>query len=376
MAALVLAGIGPGPVRAGIEPPSPAPTSENAEAGAEADGEGGEGVVAPGAAPGDPSETDDSSDGGSAATPGPSNTDGAEAGVAPLSDAMVPGASSPPLWLGALVLGVHVVWAGIAGAWLWRRRRAALTPDPAFSSEDPRAAASLGLTLVIAAMLVWLSLALGAGSARVLLRLEGPDLATMRGQALSLLGGYTGGALAFGFVVLMAPAALRALGRRPGVRDLTSAAIAYALAHPFVWLTGVAGAWVARLVTPADRAIDPLAHDTLRTLADEPIGGWWVALVLSAVVGAPIIEELIYRGLLQNGIARLTRAPLLPVVATSALFALIHVESVRPHALPTLFVLSLAFGLAYSKTGRLGVPILMHMAFNALNVALALASFG
>jgi membrane protease YdiL (CAAX protease family) len=174
----------------------------------------------------------------------------------------------------------------------------------------------------------------------------------------------------------MAPPVLAALGRRPGLGDLAGAVRAYLLAHPFVWLTGVVGVWVAHALAGADTPIDPLAHDTLRRLADEPRDVWWVLLILTAVVGAPIVEEVIYRGLIQNGIARLTRAPLVSVVGTSLVFALVHYGAVSAHALPTLFVLSLAFGVAYMKTGRLGVPILMHAVFNGMNVTLALLSVG
>ncbi len=42
------------------------------------------------------------------------------------------------------------------------------------------------------------------------------------------------------------------------------------------------------------------------------------------------------------------------------------------HAVAPLFALSVALGASYERTGRLGVPIVMHGAFNALNLAIAL----
>ena len=39
-----------------------------------------------------------------------------------------------------------------------------------------------------------------------------------------------------------------------------------------------------------------------------------------------------------------------------------------------LFALGAGMGLAYERTRRLGVPIVMHMGFNAANIALAMQS--
>ena len=41
------------------------------------------------------------------------------------------------------------------------------------------------------------------------------------------------------------------------------------------------------------------------------------------------------------------------------------------HAIVPLLALGLYIGLVYERTGRLGVPIAMHAAFNAGNIAMA-----
>lgn len=85
-----------------------------------------------------------------------------------------------------------------------------------------------------------------------------------------------------------------------------------------------------------------------------------VVLVAIVVVGAPVIEEFVYRGLLQRSLA--TRlSPWLAVVAVAVVFALIHA---RPIEYPGLFVVGVCFGAALVLTGRIATAIAVHMGFN------------
>ena len=52
------------------------------------------------------------------------------------------------------------------------------------------------------------------------------------------------------------------------------------------------------------------------------------------------------------------------------------VEGVPYYALAPLFMLSVTMGLAFERTKHIGVPIVMHAAFNALNIALVVATSG
>ena len=54
------------------------------------------------------------------------------------------------------------------------------------------------------------------------------------------------------------------------------------------------------------------------------------------------------------------------------LFAAAHTGTVPIYGQVALFALSVCIGFAFERTKRLGVAIGMHIAFNALNVALAL----
>ncbi len=104
-------------------------------------------------------------------------------------------------------------------------------------------------------------------------------------------------------------------------------------------------------------------------LADRAEGWQTVLLVVIVVVGAPIIEELVYRGLIQRSTTAMVGA--LPgLVATSAWFAIIHFSPVE---YPGLFLAGLAFGGCVVATGRIGAAIVAHAAFNAAGIVTVLS---
>ena len=98
-----------------------------------------------------------------------------------------------------------------------------------------------------------------------------------------------------------------------------------------------------------------------RELSDAASGGWVFVLFLIVVVGAPVVEEIVYRGLLQQGLDR-SMNPTFALIVTAAIFAAIHLQ---PIEFPGLFAFALVLGWTYRKTQRLGLPIVSHMAFNA-----------
>jgi membrane protease YdiL (CAAX protease family) len=103
-----------------------------------------------------------------------------------------------------------------------------------------------------------------------------------------------------------------------------------------------------------------------RDLYDRAHSGWLVGLVLIVVIGAPLVEELMYRGLLQGAaVRRLNEA--VAVVVVAAFFALVHFRWVE---FPGLFVFGLVLGVCALRTGRLGMSIAAHMAFNATGLLL------
>lgn len=149
------------------------------------------------------------------------------------------------------------------------------------------------------------------------------------------------------------------------------------LVYPWVYIAGDLSLRIADLLAARGviDAPDGPAHDTLRQLVDAPQHDlWWWIVTLLVTVAAPTLEEIIHRGFFQTALIRATGKPWLGIALASALFTLVHAAAVPFYAMPALFVFSLALGWAFERTGRLAVPIVMHAAFNALNIAAATAA--
>jgi membrane protease YdiL (CAAX protease family) len=101
---------------------------------------------------------------------------------------------------------------------------------------------------------------------------------------------------------------------------------------------------------------------------------FWMRLYLAglAVVLAPLFEEILFRGIGLPLIARKWGVAA-AVVLVSLFFAAIHFH--LPSMMP-LFVIAVAFSLAYIHTGSIVVPIVMHALFNGVNVAVLMVLKG
>jgi len=122
-----------------------------------------------------------------------------------------------------------------------------------------------------------------------------------------------------------------------------------------------------RLVNPnLDRQLgQPARH--LTALARGP--GVAVLAVL-VVVGAPLVEEVFFRGLLLRSLGR-RFGQAWAVVGSAVLFGLAHYE---PLQLLALVAFGVVLGVLAVRTGRLGPGIFAHAAFNAVTVAVLVAS--
>lgn len=109
-------------------------------------------------------------------------------------------------------------------------------------------------------------------------------------------------------------------------------------------------------------------EERARDLADRAGGINTLLLIVVVVIGAPIVEELVYRGLLQRSLSSAVGASS-GLLLTSILFSLIHFSPVE---YPGLFVAGLVFGACVAVTGRLGPAIVTHAAFNAAGLVLVL----
>ena len=130
--------------------------------------------------------------------------------------------------------------------------------------------------------------------------------------------------------------------------------------------------WIAALVGQSPP--DAIAHDTLDAILDPGAGVWRWVLIAGAVIVTPIVEESLFRGLLQSALVAVLPWRWGAVLLATALFTLAHTTGgVEWHSLPAIAVLGLSMGIAYERTGKLAVPIAMHLAFNGANVLLAMA---
>jgi membrane protease YdiL (CAAX protease family) len=102
-----------------------------------------------------------------------------------------------------------------------------------------------------------------------------------------------------------------------------------------------------------------------KILGITPIGvGGWTVLILITVVGAPIVEEIFFRGLVQGAFTR--RVGAMPAIFLTALvFALVHVSDEGILAPIILLPMALILGYLKQRTGRLAPGMIAHAVFNA-----------
>ncbi|MDZ4199459.1 MAG: CPBP family intramembrane glutamic endopeptidase [Kiritimatiellia bacterium] len=175
--------------------------------------------------------------------------------------------------------------------------------------------------------------------------------------------------VAIGFVAVAIVRARRnpfeALGITPSrwVRNAGLGLVFYLIALPHVVLYGMISQWLlSRFGVEGD--LQPVMQ---WLSAEQPT---WLRFYLIGlgVIVAPIVEEILFRGIaLPLLVRRMGVAP--AVVTVSMVFAVIHFHV--PSLVP-LFLIGAAFSLAYLRTRDLTVPILMHAVFNLVNIGLML----
>ena len=94
-------------------------------------------------------------------------------------------------------------------------------------------------------------------------------------------------------------------------------------------------------------------------------------LAFSAIIIAPLAEELLFRGYVYGVIKRYTDS-YFAAAASALLFAIVHLHV---GTLLPLFTLGVVLVTAYEITGSLLVPIFIHSLFNAISTALILAGY-
>lgn len=109
---------------------------------------------------------------------------------------------------------------------------------------------------------------------------------------------------------------------------------------------------------------NPDVSKPARELAEQARGPAYIGFAAVAILAAPVIEELFFRGLVLRSILRRFGTGW-AVTGSAAAFGVAHLQLLQ---LPALVALGLVLGLMAVRTGRLGPGIAAHAAFNALAV--------
>jgi membrane protease YdiL (CAAX protease family) len=127
----------------------------------------------------------------------------------------------------------------------------------------------------------------------------------------------------------------------------------------FLWgmqnLLNDVNAWVEKIIPP------PVWFWELFNKIFESDYGWWGAFMRVAVV-APVIEELIFRGIILQGLRRNYNA-FVAVFMSALLFSLYHLN---PWQMPATFVLGLLLGWIMIRTNNILLSVVGHSINNFL----------
>lgn len=232
-------------------------------------------------------------------------------------------------------------------------------PAPRWGLGDVALGFVAGLTLSSLATALWLAL-------------SGDTDLGLAGQAFSQLGLWTG-------MVGVAFRASRRKGRGTLAEDFgfrarwsdlgLGVAVAVAVQLAVLPLLGL-------LLRPL--LGQPEVSGPVRDLLDKAQGLAVFGLVTTVAIGAPVVEELFFRGLLLRALQR--RMPnALAIALSSVAFGLAHASDLPAHAVILVMVSLTVFGAVLAalalRTGRLGPGIVAHATFNLFTLAyLALTS--
>lgn len=117
------------------------------------------------------------------------------------------------------------------------------------------------------------------------------------------------------------------------------------------------GLWTNYLSELAD--LPNSMQETFEMMMRHPLG------IIAIVIMAPIVEELLFRGAIEGYLLRKWKHPVGAIVFSSLVFGLVHGNWVQA---PFAFVIGLALGWMYYRTGSLLPGILMHFVNNSTAV--------
>jgi membrane protease YdiL (CAAX protease family) len=127
---------------------------------------------------------------------------------------------------------------------------------------------------------------------------------------------------------------------------------------PVSWTLNLTSAWVMTRIH-----VEPVAQQSVQTLETTVSVAARIYFGVIAILIAPVVEELLFRGILYPAIKHRGH-PRLALWGTSIFFALTHNNLMT---FVPLTVLALALTLVYERTDNLASSMITHSLFNAAN---------
>jgi membrane protease YdiL (CAAX protease family) len=159
-------------------------------------------------------------------------------------------------------------------------------------------------------------------------------------------------------------------------RDFFAAPVLLLAVWPLLVVAIILITYLGRLIWGQQYQMEQHAQlELITTYSQLPLR---ILVVVVATVCAPVLEEMLFRGLFQTMIrsylASSTFWAFSPswqaIAISSVIFAMAHQEAAH---WPALFILGVCLGYAYEKSGSLFRPIFIHALFNAITVAAVLS---
>lgn len=159
-------------------------------------------------------------------------------------------------------------------------------------------------------------------------------------------------------------------GWKEKLQDFFIAFMSWLLSYPLVIAVGQIVAIILMFtyenVEPQQVAVNQIKNASTST-------SLLVVLILCVIFIVPMIEELLFRGFLQNWLKKFVSSGK-AIIFTSFIFALFHFASAQGmgniELIISLFVLSCFLGYIYERQKSLWAPISMHAIFNAISILL------
>jgi membrane protease YdiL (CAAX protease family) len=182
----------------------------------------------------------------------------------------------------------------------------------------------------------------------------------------------TGGLTSIGVILFVTRAffarGLKGFGLNPTTiyKDLPASFIYLLAVWPLIVAALTATSYIGNLFTDGQYQLKP--HQELELISEFPLLHLQILIFVVTVIVVPMLEEMLFRGLLQTTIRsflRIKQSAWVAIIATSVFFVSMHIDMSH---WPALFILSMALGYSYEKSNSLFRPIFIHALFNATSV--------